>query len=62
MLTDKLIDIIKTGMDSNADKDLLGGGLDSDLDRKAKGSGILWGVLSVIIILFTLIWPELPKV
>ena len=51
VLTDKLIDIIKTGMDSNADKDLLGGGVDSDLERKATGSGVLWGVLSVIIIL-----------
>ena len=50
-LTDKLIDIIKTGMDSNADKDLLGGGLDSDIDRKAKGAGVLWGALSIIIIL-----------
>ncbi len=49
-LTDKLIDIIKTGMDSNADKDLLGAG--SDIDRGSKGgSGLLWGALGVIIVL-----------
>jgi hypothetical protein len=49
-LTDKLIDIIKTGMDSNADKDLLGGG--SDIDRgKSGGSNLLWGALGVIILL-----------
>jgi len=50
-LTDKLIDIIKTGMDSNADKDLLGSG-GSDIDRgKGAGSGLLWGALGVIILL-----------
>ena len=49
-LTDKLIDIIKTGMDTNVDKDLLGGG--SDVDRgSGNGSGILWGSLAVIILL-----------
>ncbi len=49
-LTDKLIDIIKTGMDTNADKDLLGAG--SDIDRGSKGgSGLLWGALGVIIVL-----------
>ena len=49
-LTDKLIDIIKTGMDTNADKDLLGAG--SDIDRGSKGGfGLLWGALGVIIIL-----------
>ncbi|MBI44906.1 MAG: hypothetical protein CMG66_01925 [Candidatus Marinimicrobia bacterium] len=49
-LTDKLIDIIKTGMDTNVDKDLLGGG--SDIDRgKTGGSGLLWGALGVIIVL-----------
>ena len=49
-LTDKLIDIIKTGMDTNADKDLLGAG--SDIDRGSQGGfGLLWGALGVIIIL-----------
>ena len=50
-LTDKLIDIIKTGMDSNADKDLLGAG-GTDLDRgSSSGSGMLWGALGIIILL-----------
>ena len=47
-LTDKLIDIIKTGIDSNADKDLLGG----DLDRGGEGlagSTMLWAVLFIIL-------------
>ena len=49
-LTDKLIDIIKTGMDTNADKDLLGAS--SDIDRGSSGgSGLLWGALGVIIVL-----------
>jgi len=49
-LTDKLIDIIKTGMDTNADKDLLGAS--SDIDRgSGGGSGLLWGALGVIIVL-----------
>ena len=50
-LTDKLIDIIKTGMDTNIDKDLLGGGSDIDRERGSGGSGILWGALSIIILL-----------
>ncbi len=47
-LTDKLIDIIKTGIDSNADKDLLGG----DLDRGNQGvssSTMLWAILFIIL-------------
>ena len=50
-LTDKLIDIIKTGMDSNADKDLLGGGTDIDRGSGGGGFGMLWGALGVIILL-----------
>ena len=53
-LTDKLIDIIKVGMDANADKDLLGGSINPDLNRKSKGlssATLLWGALFVIIIL-----------
>ena len=48
VLTDKLIDIIKTGIDSNADKDLLGG----DLDRGGQGlssSTLLWILLFAIL-------------
>jgi len=49
-LTDKLIDIIKTGMDGNADKDLLGAG--TDVDRGSGGGfGMLWGALGIIILL-----------
>jgi hypothetical protein len=53
-LTDKLIDIIKVGMDSNADKDLLGGSIDPDLNRKSKGlssATLLWIALVIIILL-----------
>jgi len=49
-LTDKLIDIIKTGIDSNADKDLLGGDLDRD-GNGLSGSTFLWVILFVIMAL-----------
>ena len=49
-LTDKLIDIIKTGIDSNADKDLLGGDLGPDRGEKGfSSSTLLWLILFVII-------------
>ena len=50
-ITDKLIDIIKTGMDVNADKDLLGGL--NDLDRN-QGSSSLMLVLIVFAVIFFL--------
>ena len=49
-LTDKLIDIIKTGIDSNADKDILGGDLDPDRgDKGFSSSTLLWLILFIII-------------
>ena len=49
-LTDKLIDIIKTGIDSNADKDLLGGDLAPDRgDTGFSSSTLLWLILFIII-------------
>tara|TARA_B110000438_G_C15807222_1_gene647983 strand:- start:373 stop:1683 length:1311 start_codon:yes stop_codon:yes gene_type:complete len=49
-LTDKLIDIIKTGIDSNADKDLLGGDLGPDRgDAGFSSSTLLWLILFIII-------------
>ena len=57
-LNDKLIDIIKSGMDSNADSDIIGGGTDSDIDRsKSNNAGLLmWiGFAVIVLLLGTLI-------
>ena len=52
-LNDKLIDIIKSGIDSNADSDVIGGGTDSDIDRSKSGSTgiIMWIALAIILLL-----------
>jgi hypothetical protein len=52
-LNDKLIDIIKSGMDSNADSDIIGGGTDPDINReKASNMGTMaWIAFAIIIML-----------
>ena len=58
-LNDKLIDIIKTGLDGNADKDLIAGGSqdDMDVDRQqgVSSSTILWIAIAVILLLLSML-------
>jgi len=58
-LNDKLIDIIKTGLDGNADKDLIAGGSkdDMDIDRQqgVSSSTILWIAIAIILLLLSML-------
>ena len=58
-LNDKLIDIIKTGLDGNADKDLIAGGSkdDMDIDRQqgVSSATILWFAIAIILLLLSML-------
>jgi len=52
-LNDKLIDIIKSGMDSNADSDIIGGGTNPDINRSKSGTAgmMMWIAFAIIVLL-----------